>query len=370
MQGREGDDDRDSAPMTSGARPVARHWQALDDGRIRCGLCPHSCIMAEGHGGRCGIRTNEGGAMALPFYGRLSALAVDPIEKKPLHHFLPGTAVLSAGFFGCNLRCPFCQNWSISQERDPEASLVPPAAMVEAAVKGGYPSVAFTYSEPSIHFEYLLEASRLAHEAGLATVLVTNGCLDEGPAEELLSVIDAANVDLKCWNEAAYRDTLGGELSAVLRFLELASQDCHLEVTTLVVPGLSDSAEDIAGIASFLRGLDGDIPLHLSAYHPAWHYREAPTRARLLEDLAERAREYLRYVYVGNIAGLDSDSRCPSCGELLVRRRGYDIEVRGLEAGPAPKAAARPEPGQGTGAFRGRPGHCRNCGTALPFVLP
>lgn len=368
MPGRDGGGPLDSGQ--AGPRPQALHWQALEGGRIRCGLCPHACVMAEGHSGRCGVRANEGGAMALPYFGRLSALAVDPIEKKPLHHFLPGTAILSAGFFGCNLRCPFCQNWGISQERDPEASFVPPEALVEAATKGGYPSIAFTYSEPSIHFEYLLEASRLAHEAGLATVLVTNGCLEEGPAEELLSVIDAANVDLKCWNEAGYRDTLGGELSAVLRFLELASQACHLEVTTLVVPGFSDAPGDIAGIASFLQGLDGDIPLHLSAYHPAWHYREAPTRARVLEDLAAQARAHLRYVYVGNIAGLDSDSRCPSCGELLVRRRGYDIELQGLEAGPSPRAAAWQGQGQGPGAFQGRPGRCRNCGAALPFILP
>lgn len=364
MPGRDGK----GAPATDHAsgRSQALYWQALDDDRIRCGLCPHACVIAEGRTGRCGIRANEGGAMVLPWFGRLSALAVDPIEKKPLHHFLPGTAVLSAGFYGCNLRCPFCQNWNISQERDRRASFVPPEAMVGAAVEGGYPSIAFTYSEPSIHIEYLLEASRLAHEAGLATVLVTNGCLEEGAAEALLSVIDAANVDLKCWNEAGYRDTLGGELSTVLRFLELASQDCHLEVTTLVVPGFSDSAEDIAGTASFLQGLDEDIPLHLSAYHPAWRYREAPTRAGLLEDLAAKARAFLRYVYVGNIAGLDSDSRCPSCGELLVRRRGYDIEIRGLEAAPSTGGEARPGPK----AFRGRPGRCRNCGSALPFILP
>jgi len=140
------------------------------------------------------------------------------------------------------------------------------------------------------------------------------------------------------------------------------------------VPGFSDRPEDIAGIASFLRGLDEDIPLHLSAYHPAWHYREAPTRARVLEDLATRAREFLRYVYVGNIAGLDSDSRCPSCGELLVRRRGYDIEILGLEAEPSSGASARAETartaGPGRGTFRGRPGRCRNCGTVLPFILP
>lgn len=323
--------------------------------------------MAPGKAGRCGVRTNEGGAMSLPYYGRLSALAVDPIEKKPLHHFLPGTAVLSAGFFGCNLHCPFCQNWNISQERDPEAEYVAPERFVEAAVKGGYPSIAFTYSEPSIHIEYLLETAQLAHEAGLATVLVTNGCLNEEAGEELLSVIDAANVDLKCWSEAGYRDTLGGELSTVLRFLELAAQSCHLEVTTLVVPGFSDSAEDIDGIAAFLRGLDGDIPLHLSAYHPAWRHREAPTRARVLEEAAARAREFLRYVYVGNIAGLDSDSRCPSCGELLVRRRGYDVELLGLEASPSPKAVARRRPE--AAGFRARAGRCRNCGTDLPFVL-
>ena len=327
--------------------PRARFWKALPGGRVQCGLCPHACTMAPGQHGRCRTRRNDGGELALPLYGRLSALAVDPIEKKPLYHFLPGSEVLSAGFFGCNLRCPFCQNWSISQETGPAADRIDPGRIIEAARSGGEPSIAFTYSEPSIHFEYILETARLAREAGLRTVLVTNGFLSEAPARELLAFIDAANIDLKCWDESGYRDVLGGGLAPVLDFIRLAKAACHVEVTTLVVPGLSDTPAAIAAIAAFLAGLDADLPFHLSAYHPAWKYHEAPTGGSLLEELALKARESLHYVYVGNVPGLSSDSHCPSCGELLVRRRGYAVTIHGLGAG----------------------GLCANCGTVLPFVL-
>jgi pyruvate formate lyase activating enzyme len=302
--------------------------------------------------------------MSLPFRGRLSSLAVDPIEKKPLYHYLPGTQVLSVGFFGCNMRCPFCQNWSIAQETDPSAEVFSPGRVVQAALEGGHPSLAFTYSEPCVHFEYVLETARLAKEEGLKTVLVTNGYLDEGPARELLPAIDAANVDLKCFSEAAYRGVLGGGLAPVQRFLELAAATCHLEVTTLVVPGLSDDTEQVRQIAAFIHRLDPDIPLHLSAYHPAWRQHEPATRASLVEDLAETARENLRYVYVGNLAGVDQDSYCPVCGERLIRREGYSTRILGLETLPPTVA--------GEGRLEERhvaKSRCKACRTELPFIL-
>jgi pyruvate formate lyase activating enzyme len=334
---------------------LASYQSPLEGGRIRCELCPHRCSLPEGGTGLCKVRRNLGGRLVLPYWGVISALALDPIEKKPLHHFKPGTAVFSAGFYGCNLRCPFCQNWEISQEVE-TAKVVTPAALVDAALESGAPSLAFTYSEPTVHFEYLLEAARLARKAGLATVLVTNGCLNEAPARELLPLIDAANVDLKTWSEAVYREKLGGDRASVLRFIELAAQTCELEVTTLVVPGISEGEEDMEKIASFLAGLDRRIPLHLSAYHPDYRYREPPSPPELLLRLADRARKSLDYVYVGNLGGIPADTFCSACGALLVRRRGYQIDASGLAAPCADKKA-------------GNLARCKACGAETSIWL-
>jgi pyruvate formate lyase activating enzyme len=317
---------------------LASYQSPLEGGGVRCELCPHRCSLSEGGTGLCKVRRNEGGRLVLPYWGVISSLALDPIEKKPLHHFKPGTAVFSAGFYGCNLRCPFCQNWEISQEVE-AAKVLPPDALVEAALESGAPSLAFTYSEPTVHLEYLLEAARLARQAGLATVLVTNGCINEAPARELLPLIDAANVDLKSWSEAVYREKLGGDRAAVLRFIELAAQTCELEVTTLVVPGVSEGEDDMEEIASFLAMIDRRIPLHLSAYHPDYRYREPPSEPELLLRLAERARRSLDYVYLGNLGGIPADTYCSVCGALLVRRLGYRVDASGLASPGAGKEA-------------------------------
>lgn len=336
----------------------AAYWEALGDGRVACRLCPHACVLAEGASGICRVRRNEGGALALPYFGAISSLAVDPIEKKPLLHFLPGSEVFSAGFLGCNLRCPFCQNWEISQSLEPPVRRMEPAELVEQARRSGCPSIAYTYSEPLVHFEFILECMGLARRAGLRNVLVTNGCVGEGAARELLALTDAANVDLKCWSEETYKETLWGDRGAVIRFISLAAAACHLEVTTLVVPGLNDSEAEIESIAGFLLGLSPDIALHLSAYHPDWKHRAPATGGAELRALAERARSRLRYVYIGNLPGEGSDTRCPTCGALLVRRRGYSTRIEGLAARGAPKAA--------TGPVLGR---CAACGASLPIVV-
>lgn len=311
--------------------PRAEHWRASEGGRAVCELCPHGCSLGEGRHGLCTVRRNIGGELRLPYYGSISSAAIDPIEKKPLHHFLPGSSVFSVGFVGCNLRCPFCQNWSISQEIPPELETFSPESLVEAARRSGSPSIAYTYSEPGVHFEFVRDAMRLARAAGLKNVLVTNGCLNASPARELLELTDAANVDLKTWSDEGYERVLGGNKAAVLEFLRIAASLCHLEVTTLVVPGFSDSKEGILAIADFLASMSPDIPLHLSAYHPAWKQTSPPTPPELLALLGKAASEKLNYVYLGNIAGPGADTICPRCGAIAVSRRGYRIEAKGIK---------------------------------------
>jgi pyruvate formate lyase activating enzyme len=326
------------------------YWRSEGDGSITCELCPHRCRIARGRSGLCRARRNEGGELALPYYGLVSSLAVDPIEKKPLHHFLPGSSVLSAGFVGCNMRCPFCQNWRISQELPAELESFSPETLVAAALDAGTPSIAYTYSEPSIHVEFVRDSMAAARRAGLKTVLVTNGCIDAAPARELLGLTDAVNVDLKTWSTESYAKTLGGDRDTVLEFIRIAAELCSLEVTTLVVPGLSDSREGIASIARFLASISPDIPLHLSAYHPAWKHEAEPTKPASLVELAKESRTSLRYVYIGNLAGIGEDTLCPNCGAKAVTRRGYRIGLTGLRATDG--AAS-----------------CAACGIRLPIVV-
>jgi len=330
--------------------PEAAYWRKLEGGAILCELCPHGCRIATGRSGLCKARRNEGGTMVLPFYGRISSLAIDPIEKKPLHHFLPGSAVFSAGFVGCNMRCPFCQNWRISQEMPASLEDFSPKTLVDAARRSTAPSIAYTYSEPVVHFEFVLAAMGAAREAGLKNVLVTNGCLEPGPASELLALTDAVNVDLKTWSTDAYERILGGKRDAVLEFIRIAHSLCHLEATTLIVPGLSDSMEDMSAISTFLSGLSRDIPLHLSAYHPDWKHGAPPTSSSALESLARVARKELRYVYIGNIRGRGADTICPSCGSTAISRWGYRVEKEGL-------------------AVSGGSGRCASCGNDLHIIV-
>ncbi len=318
--------------MTSEGTPARWFTQDADSGRVKCELCPHHCLIADGGAGRCGVRKSRGGLLELPYYGRLSALALDPMEKKPLYHFLPGTEVLSVGFVGCNLFCPFCQNWHISQRTELAGPYISPEKLIQKAQ--GVPSIAFTYSEPTIHEEYVADAMDAAVEAGIATVLVTNGNLDEGPARELLARTDSANVDLKAWNEATYRRVLGGDRDRVLDFIRMAVElGVSVEVTTLVVPGLNDEEGEIAACAEFLGSLSENLPYHLSAYHPEWKWNAPPTSTRDLKILAHRARQTLRYVYMGNVEG-ESNTACPSCGALIIRRRGFDIQASALRPSP------------------------------------
>ncbi len=306
---------------------------SVKDNRVDCELCPNFCKIAEGKTGICNVRLNSGGVLTLPYYGKLSALAMDPIEKKPLYHFYPGSQILSVGFVGCSLRCPFCQNYSISQSTGRTASYTSPEQLVDTAVREKSAGIAYTYSEPTIHIEYVLDTSKRAREKGLKNVLVTNGYLNPEPAGELLPYLDAANVDLKCFAEPFYRKEIKGKLEPVLEFIRMAAETIHLEVTTLVIPGKNDSDEEIYGIAEFLADLSPDIPYHLSCYYPTYRYSIPRTQSRLVEHLAEVASRKLNYVYLGNAGMHETNTYCPACSSLLIRRSGYSTEVAGIENG-------------------------------------
>ena len=341
------------------------------DSLLRCDLCPGGCIIAPGKEGRCGVRANREGKPALPYYGHISSLALDPIEKKPLYHFRPGTEILSAGFVGCNLRCPFCQNWHISQSTDAPGRFYSPAELAAAAAessgkgtarsKAAMHSLAYTYSEALIHAEFLLDCMKEAKDAGVANVLVTNGCFNSDAAVEILDLADAANIDLKCFSAETYRNVLGGDLETTLEFIRLAlERSVHVELTTLVVTGLNDSRAELDKCRDFIAELESTgktVPWHLSAYHPSYRWNAPATDPHSLAEAAERAGKKLNYVYTGNISvgkggRKHNDTLCPGCGKTLVNRRNYRIDTPGL--------SLKEEGGKFSYS-------CRYCGRKLPI---
>lgn len=272
-----------------------------------CTLCPHACALREGQTGLCKVRVNHNGTIRSNAYGRITSLALDPIEKKPLAHFRPGSMILSVGSYGCNMRCPFCQNASIAQADENTASwqTITPQALVDLALKHqpqGNIGIAYTYNEPLVNYEFLLDTVRLAHKQGLVNALVSNGMINDEPLQALLPFIDAANIDLKAFTQTFYTMT-GGYLDTVKHTIETmaACPTCHLEVTTLVIPDENDSVEEIEAIAQWLASLDPTIPYHVSRFFPCYKMTDKrPTPVRHIYQLAEHARAYLRHVYTGN----------------------------------------------------------------------
>ena len=272
---------------------------------VTCGICPHRCVLKEGQTGLCRARSNRGGQIRCDNYGLATSIALDPIEKKPLRHFFPGSYILSVGSYGCNMRCPFCQNYEISTADKAHAyfTSVSPQELISRALalqpKGNI-GVAFTYNEPFVGYEYVYDCSVLAKGSGLKTVLVTNGYVCEKPLLAILPYIDAMNIDLKTYSEDYYR-RLGGNLEDVKRTISLSSLSCHVEVTTLIVPGENDTDEEMRRIAKWLASVNPEIPLHISRFFPRYHMldRQA-TDVKTVYHLADIARESLHYVYEGN----------------------------------------------------------------------
>jgi pyruvate formate lyase activating enzyme len=320
----------------------------------RCDLCPRRCLLKDGDTGACKVRGGTGGGLALPCYGFVTALARDPIEKKPLYHFRPGSSIVSAGFAGCNLRCPFCQNWHISQQTAGPGRCFTPAGLAAEAAGGAEAQIAYTYSEPLVHAEFLLDCMREVRRLGAANVLVTNGCVNPEAADEILSLTDAVNIDLKCFSALTYAEVLGGDLDTVLAFITRAHEKgVHVEITTLVVPGLNDGGGEPQKTVDFIAGLSPAIPFHLTACHPDWRWKGPPASPALLASLAAGAGKKLLYVYSGNTPRERNDTLCPACGAVLVSRRGFRVDTRGL--------VLKSEAG-GKGYF------CASCGIKAPVT--
>lgn len=301
---------------------------------VRCMLCPNLCLVASGKTGRCLGRKNIDGKLYAVNYGRVVSVAMDPVEKKPLYHFHPGQELLSVATYGCNLLCPFCQNWGISQRVAP-TRYIGPEELVKLAREEGAFGVAFTYTEPLIWFEYLIDAGTQLRAAGLATVLVTNGMVNKEPLDELLPLVDAMNVDLKSIRPGFYADYVKGSLDAVLDTIRRARKVCHVELTNLLIPGCNDTDEEMRELVDFVGGLGRDTVLHFSRYFPRHRASAPPTPEARLGRAAEIARERLDYVYLGNVSAeaKHRDTFCPQCGRKLVDRSHYTGQVVGIEQG-------------------------------------
>lgn len=324
-------------PLTNeddtGSHHPARYWHWTDDRRIQCDLCPRDCRLQEGQRGACSVRMRVGDQMVLTTYGRSSGFCVDPIEKKPLNHFYPGTSVFSFGTAGCNLACKFCQNWDISKSRNMDRlqSQASPEMIANAALELGCKSVAFTYNDPIIFAEYAMDVANACHERGIKTVAVTAGYIHEEPRRYFFSKIDAANVDLKAFTDDFYVKLTGAHLQPVLDTLSYLKHETKVwfEITTLLIPGKNDSHEEIAALSEWIyKELGPDVPLHFSAFHP--DYRMADVPATPLETLT-RARNIalstgLHYVYTGNVHNPEGDTTfCPNCHATLIERDRYQI---------------------------------------------
>ena len=330
---------------------LARWWHPHGDGAV-CRLCPHACALgAKQPEGFCGVRWWDGHELRTRNWGGAAALHLDPVEKKPLYHFLPGSRAYSLGMYGCNLSCQFCQNWGLSMARGPvpgEWVELTPASIVESALGLGARSVAFTYNEPLLGAEFWLEVASLCHERGLYALAVSNGFAAPEAAKDFYGAMDGANIDLKSFCGSFYRQICSGSLASVLHTLRLVRElgSCHLEITNLLVPGKNDDAEEIVEMCRWIRSeLGPEVPLHFSAWHPDYQaasWPEVPYRTDVREARRLALSEGLCHVYTGNIS--DSEGACtycPGCGEMLIRREGFAVKENTLREGACPACGRR-----------------------------
>jgi pyruvate formate lyase activating enzyme len=336
------------------------YWHQLDNDRVQCDLCPRYCKLKEGQRGMCFVRENQDAQIVLTSYGRSSGFCIDPIEKKPLNHFLPGTSILSFGTAGCNLSCKFCQNWDMSKSREIDilASSASPQQIAQRAKELGCRSVAYTYNDPIIFHEYAIDVAKACHEQGIYTVAVSSGYVCEEPRKEFYEVMDAANIDLKSFSEEFYHKLTGGHIQPVLDTLLYLKHETQvwLEITTLLIPGKNDSDKELHEMSDWImENLGPDVPLHFSAFHPAWKMQDVPpTPPATLTKAREIAMQHgLRYVYTGNVHDTQgSSSYCHQCGHLLIERDWYELGSWGLDKNACCEACGASIPG----LFEEKPG--------------
>lgn len=308
----------------------------ISDGHVQCELCPHNCIISEGKTGICGVRSNNGGVLYANSYGRITAIHDDPVEKKPLYHFFPGSMILSIGSLGCNLKCPFCQNWSISQDLTTRTNYYSPRDIVDIALENESPGIAYTYNEPMIWAEYVIETSLLARKNGIYNVMVTNGYVNAAPLNDLVNIIDAFNIDLKSFNPSTYKKVMKADLESVIRTIKTVYESSsHVEITTLIVSGINDTMEEMTDIINFISSLDKKIPWHISRYYPNYKYSSEATDLEFIYKVYKQAKKSLDYVYCGNVpvSAEGSDTVCPNCGSVVINRRGYHTVLSNFDHG-------------------------------------
>ncbi len=319
-------------------------YEKMSGTDVHCFLCSHHCRIKNNDFGKCRVRQNQEGILYTHVYGVSIATHVDPVEKKPLYHFLPGSLVYSIGTVGCNFSCDFCQNWQISQTADGRKSekdfgmALPPQDVVAGAADNGCQSIAYTYTEPTIFFEYAYDTARLGRKAGLYNIFVTNGFMTEQALDTIAPFLDGANVDLKSWRQDYYRTICNGRLQPVLKSIQhLHQKGIWVEITTLLIPGENDSREELEGIAGFIAELDANIPWHLSAFHPSYQLMNRPaTTMEILENARRIGHEAgLRYVYLGNVAA-PNDTVCFHCGKTVVKRDRLSAQTVELTGGHCP----------------------------------
>jgi pyruvate formate lyase activating enzyme len=314
----------------------AKWWNADPDkpDRVKCNLCPHECLITPNHYGLCKVRKNLSGTLYSVSYGHPVALHIDPVEKKPLYHFCPGEYVYSIGTMGCNLACDFCQNWTISQsgyDKIPAQDTYTPEKIVDLCEKAGIHLIAFTYNEPVVYGEYMRDIARIAVQKGIKTIAVTNGYVNTHVIPELYEHVDAFNIDLKGFSETFYKKYTGASFQKILDAIQaIRKLDRHLEITTLLIPGLNDSREELKYEFEWILKHTGSLtPIHLSAFYPAYKrlYHASTSRESLIEARELALEIGLKYVYIGNVQGVDNSTYCPQCNARIINRHSYRIEV-------------------------------------------
>jgi len=320
----------------------AKYYIKKGNNRVRCELCPYNCLIGEGHRGVCGIRVNEGGTLMAETYNTVSAVHPDPIEKKPLYHFYPGSTILSVGSTGCSFNCLFCQNWELAHG-DAPGNETTKEQLYDYARRINSTGIAYTYNEPLIWFEFVLDTAKYFHERDMVNVLVTNGFLNPEPLEELIPYIDAMNIDIKAIENDFYKKLCKGKLEPVKYTIEYAlKKGVHIELTNLLVTGYNTSEDQIRRLVDYVASLGKDTVLHFSRYFPNYKLDAPPTPAKVLEFAYNYASKRLNYVYVGNVINsIAENTYCPECKNLLIKRAGYSVKIIGLKGGRCSDCGAR-----------------------------